>query len=133
MAEGLVRGEGFATDTSIIKADAQRQRGVATDKSIDGGNPEEALRPVREYLAGLEVENPTDPTPKVISLTDPSASWTAAPGGAPFYAYHQSGDGPTISQPWRRRSSVASCSVSDAMARCVRTCSSNSAPARAGV
>src|SRR6188474_1931236 len=28
MAEGLVRGEGFAADASIVKADAQRQRGV---------------------------------------------------------------------------------------------------------
>jgi len=87
MAEGLVRGEGFATDASIIKADAQRQRGVAGDKPIDWGNPEEAARPVREYLAGLEVENASDTTPKVISLTDPTASWTAAPGGRPFFAY----------------------------------------------
>jgi transposase len=87
MAEGLVRGEGFATDASIIKADAQRQRGVAGDKPIHWGKPEEASRPVREYLAALEVENPTDTTPKVISLTDPAASWTAAPGGPAFFAY----------------------------------------------
>src|SRR3546814_20136742 len=29
MAAGLVKGEGFAVDASIIKADASRQRGVA--------------------------------------------------------------------------------------------------------
>lgn len=87
MAEGLVHGEGFATDASIIKADAQRQRGVAADKPIDWGDPEEAARPVREYLAGLEVQNPTDTTSKTISLTDPAASWTAAPGGPAFFAY----------------------------------------------
>jgi len=86
MAEGLVRGEGFATDASIIKADAQRQRGKPGDEAIDWGNPEEATRPVREYLAALEETNAPDTPPKAVSLTDPSASWTAA-GGPAFYAY----------------------------------------------
>ena len=35
MTEGLVRGKGFATDASIIKADALRQRGVPGDEPID--------------------------------------------------------------------------------------------------
>jgi len=87
MAEGLVRGEGFATDASIIKADAQRQRGVPSEDAIDWGSPEEAARPVREYLAALaETNDPVTPS-KAISLTDPSATWTAAPGGPAFYAY----------------------------------------------
>jgi transposase len=87
MAEGLVRGEGFATDASIIKADAQRQRGVPGDEPTDWGDPQAATRPVREYLAALESENPSGTTPKAISLTDPAASWTAAPGGPAVYAY----------------------------------------------
>ena len=87
MAEGLVRGEGFATDASIIKADAQRQRGVSGEQPIDWGNPDETTRPVREYLAALEKENDPGAPPKAISLTDPSATWTAAPGGPAFYAY----------------------------------------------
>jgi hypothetical protein len=87
MSEGLVRGEGFATDASIIKADANRQRGKPGDEAIDWGNPEEAARPVREYLAALDEANPTESPPKAISLTDPAASWTAAPGGPAFYAY----------------------------------------------
>ena len=87
MAEGLVFGEGFATDASIIKADAQRQRRVAGDSEIDWGKPEQATRPVREYLAALEeINDPKDP-PKAISLTDPAASWTAAHGGPAFFAY----------------------------------------------
>lgn len=86
MAEGLVRGEGFATDASIIKADAHRQRGKPGDELVDWGNPEEATRPVREYLAALEETNAPDTPPKAVSLTDPSASWTAA-GGPAFYAY----------------------------------------------
>jgi transposase len=86
MNEGLVRGEGFATDASIIKADAQKQRGMPGDETIDWGSPEEAARPVREYLAALDEANiPTTP-PKAISLTDPASTWTAA-GGPAIFAY----------------------------------------------
>lgn len=86
MIEGLVGGEGFATDASIIKADVKQQRRVAGDSEIDWGDPEQATRPIREYLAALEETN--DPKmPKEISLTDPAASWTAAAGGFPFFAY----------------------------------------------
>ena len=87
MAEGLVRGEGFATDASIIKADAQRQRGVSGEVAIDWGNPDEATQPVREYLAALEKAIDPPAPAKAISLTDPAATWTAAPGGPAFYAY----------------------------------------------
>jgi transposase len=86
MSEGLVRGEGFATDASIIKADAQRQRAVPGEEVIDWGNPAEATRPVKEYLAALEEANPSTTPPKSISLTDPSSSWTAAHGPA-YFAY----------------------------------------------
>jgi len=84
MAEGLVQGEGFATDASMIKADAQRQRSCPGSVSIDWGDPEQASRPVREYLAALEQANPVPPAPKRISLTDPASTWTAAAGPAIF-------------------------------------------------
>lgn len=84
MKEGLVRGEGFATDASIIKADAQRQRGIPGDEPTDWGNPEEATRPVREYLAALEATDSHDNPPKAVSLTDPSSTWTAAHGPGIF-------------------------------------------------
>ena len=86
MNEGLVRGEGFATDASVIKADAQRQRAVPGEEVINWGNPAEATRPVKEYLAALEEANPAATPPKSISLTDPSSSWTAAHGPA-YFAY----------------------------------------------
>ncbi|MDD5580925.1 MAG: hypothetical protein PHY16_16815 [Methylobacter sp.] len=86
MAEGLIAGEGFATDASIIKADAQRQRRVAGDSEMNWGDPEQAARPVREYLAAPEEANDPKTPPKAISLTDPAASWTAAPGGPAFFA-----------------------------------------------
>jgi len=86
IAEGLVRGEGFAIDASIIKADAQRQRGKPGSEAIDWGNPEDMTRPVREYLAALEDSNPPHTPPKAISLTDPAATWTTT-GGPAFFAY----------------------------------------------
>jgi transposase len=82
IAKGLVRGEGFATDASVIKANAQRQRGKPGEEAIDWGNPEEASRPVREYLAALEEANPPYTPPKAISLTDPAATWTTTGGPA---------------------------------------------------
>lgn len=85
IAEGLVRGEGFATDASVIKADAQRQHGKSGEEIIDWGDPEQASRPIREYLCALEQANPTF-IPKVISLTDPAATWTTT-GGPAFFAY----------------------------------------------
>src|SRR5450755_1060403 len=97
MSEGLVRGEGFAVDASGIKADANRARGVPGIEVIDWNKGEGPSRAVREYLAALEESNPVsqDPSeppdspapPKSISLTDPAARWTAAPGGPAFYAY----------------------------------------------
>jgi transposase len=90
MMEGLVGGEGFATDASFIRADANRARGVTGDQAPRW---EEPSRAVREYLEGLEKTNPVaadddDPPPgRNVSLTDPAAHWTAAPGGPPQYAY----------------------------------------------
>ena len=86
LAEGLVGGEGFAIDASVIKADANRQRGVpGVDTVWDRESP--LTRPVREYLEALsEAVEPRTP-PKNVSLTDPAAQWTAAPGGPAFYAY----------------------------------------------
>jgi transposase len=97
MSEGLVGGEGFAIDASVIKADANRARGVPGTEAIDWNKGDGPTHAVREYLDALEQNNPTiddgdeppDPptAPKNISLTDPAARWTAAPGGPAFYAY----------------------------------------------
>jgi transposase len=87
MTEGLVRAEGFAVDASIIKADANRRRGVPSEQGIDWGNPQLGTRAVREYLQALEEEGQIGTIPKNISLTDPGARWTAAPGCPAFFAY----------------------------------------------
>ena len=83
--EGLVGGEGFAIDASLVKADANRQRGVPGAEA-DWSNRQSISRPVREYLAALDQSAVEKSTPKNISLTDPAAQWSAAWGPA-FYAY----------------------------------------------
>ena len=88
MAEGLVGGEGFAVDASIIRADASRHR-TAVDGSA-GLPPEAASRAVQEYLAVLDEEAfgaATDVVPKYLSLSDPASRWTAAQAGPASFAY----------------------------------------------
>jgi len=80
---GLVKGEGFAVDASVVKADASRQHHHEDDGDWGGGG-----HAVREYLDALDGDNaPSKTPPKRISQTDPAARWTAAPGGPAFYAY----------------------------------------------
>jgi hypothetical protein len=74
MSEGLVGGEGFAIDASIIKADASRQRGVDASDDTDWCDPKVATRPVREYIAALDGQTIQSGIPATkISLTDPAS------------------------------------------------------------
>ena len=78
MKQGLVKGEGFAVDASVIEANASRYHGQAPDE-IDWSQSERQSRAVAEYLEALEREepNPDRTPPKVISRSDPSSAWTA--------------------------------------------------------
>lgn len=87
MAAGLVKGEGFAVDASVVAADASGQRGVPGSEAVDWKAPGLSTRAVREYLEALDQEALAQALPKKISLTDPQSRWTAAPGGPAFYAY----------------------------------------------
>src|SRR6202167_1619848 len=87
MVEGLVGGEGFAVDASLIKADANRQRCVP---GSDGLDPSLTNRAINEYLAVLDdaaFGAATEVTPNFISPADPAARWTGAHGGQAFFAY----------------------------------------------
>ena len=78
MAAGLVKGEGFAVDASVIEADASRYHGVAPEEA-DWSAPERQTRAVAEFLGALDDDDPiTDrKPPKVVSLSDPCSAWTA--------------------------------------------------------
>ena len=59
MAGGLVKGEGFAVDASVMEANASRYHGKAPEEIV-WAEPERQTRAVREYLSALEAEDPDD-------------------------------------------------------------------------
>ena len=86
-AEGIVGGQGFAVNASIIRADAHRQKGVANREEL---GRQDTTRAVSEYLAVLDevaFGATTEVAPKFISPTDPAARWTSAGGGPACFAY----------------------------------------------
>jgi transposase len=100
---GLVGGEAFSIDASLIKADVDKHKRVPGDQPIDWPAREEASRAVRAYLAALDAARGGDEgeggdgggsndggggkPPKEVSLTDPQAAWVARKGVDPFFAY----------------------------------------------
>lgn len=87
MAEGLVGGEGFGVDASLIKADANREDGLR----LEDWKPEEhATRATQEYLETLDdaaFGKATPVQPKFISPIDPAARWSAADRGKAHFLY----------------------------------------------
>jgi transposase len=89
MASGLVGGEGFAVDASVIEADASRFQRVE-GAEVDWTPEQRAKRPVQEYLSALESENPPinpDQPPKAMSASDPAAAWTTRGRHKVMFAY----------------------------------------------
>jgi transposase len=97
IAVGLVGGEAFSIDASLIKADVDQTKRMPGDEAVNWPKPEEASRAVAEYLAALdEAHHVTEDIdhgdhdrkpPKQISLTDPQAAWVARKKMSPFFAY----------------------------------------------
>jgi IS5 family transposase len=103
IAAGLVGGEGFSIDASLIKADVDKKKRVPGDQAIAWPKAEEASRAVREYLMALDAARSDEESdgddsgssggssrrkpPKEVSLTDPQAAWVARKGIDPFFAY----------------------------------------------
>jgi len=85
--EGLVGGEGFAVDASLIQADASDRTRV---EGAAGLPPDAAGRAVEEYLAVLDdaaFGAASEVRPKFIAPADPATRWTAAHRGPAFFAY----------------------------------------------
>lgn len=89
--EGLVSGQRFAADASLIQADANRQNSAPQSEwEPDKIDPSDAPRAVREYLETLDDEafgaaSPVEP--KFTSHSDPASQWTGARGGPAYFAY----------------------------------------------
>jgi transposase len=103
IATGLVGGEAFSIDASLIKADVDKKKRMPGDQPIAWPKAEEASHAVREYLTALDAARSKEENgegddgglssghrrkpPKEVSLTDPQATWVARPGVDPFFAY----------------------------------------------
>ncbi len=89
MTAGLVGGEGFAVDASVIEANASRFQRIEGSE-VDWTPERKASRPVQEYLSALESDNPpTNPKqkPKATSPTDPTAAWTVRGRNKVMFGY----------------------------------------------
>lgn len=102
IAAGLVGGEAFSVDASLIRADVDKMKRLPGDQPIAWPTISHA---VREYLATLDAARNDEKggggdgdqsssggssrskPPKEVSLTDPQASWVTRPGMNPFFAY----------------------------------------------
>jgi len=103
IAAGLVGGEAFSVDASLIKADVDENKRASGDQPIVWPKAEQASRAVREYLAILDAARVEEENggaddggsssgarrkpPKEVSLTDPQAAWVAKKGMNPLFAY----------------------------------------------
>jgi transposase len=103
IAAGLVGGEGFSIDASLIKADVDKKKRMPGDQPIAWPKAEEASRAVREYLQTLDAARSEEESsgsdddrsigggrrkpPKEVSLTDPQAAWVGRKSTDPFFAY----------------------------------------------
>lgn len=88
--EGLVGGDGFAADASLIKADANKQRSAAAADEVDWHGLAATRRSVQEYLEVLDDAawgGASEVKPKFVSRSDPAAQWTGAMKGLAFFAY----------------------------------------------
>jgi len=87
---GLVGGEGFAVDASLIAADANKRRSIPGSEWNKELDAQQVSRATKEYLATLDdaaFGAASDVTPKFVSPSDPAAQWTGAMRGAAFFAY----------------------------------------------
>ena len=89
MEAGLVGGEGFAVDASVIEANASRFQRV-DGAEIDWSEEQLARHAIQEYVAALESENsPLNPDklPKALSPSDPAAAWTTRGRNKVMFGY----------------------------------------------
>lgn len=84
---GLVGGEGFAVDASLISADANRTEGGPASEGLDPAKTSRAIREYIELLDDAAFGGASSAPPRFLSPCDPAARWTAAHHAPAIYAY----------------------------------------------
>ncbi len=87
---GLVGGQSFAVDASLIQADANKQRSIPGADWNRQRNLDTASRAVKDYVETLDdaaFGAASDVVPKFVSPSDPASQWTGAHKGPAFFAY----------------------------------------------
>ena len=91
IAEGLVGGERFAVDASLIRADANKRKATPIHEwPAEKLDPTFAPRAVREYIDTLDdaaFGAAGGKPPKFTAHADPASQWTGAMKGPAFFAY----------------------------------------------
>lgn len=83
MDQGLVKGESFAIDGSLVRADVAKKR--TEDGPVNWAPSRIKSRAVTEYLDTLDAQPALRRPQKKVSLTDPMAQWKGGKGPAEFY------------------------------------------------
>jgi transposase len=87
ITEGLVGGDGFAVDASLIRAEANRQRFHSGEEGLSS---DLSSRAIDEYLATLDdaaFGAATPVVPSRLSPSDPASRYTSAHGGKAEFCY----------------------------------------------
>ncbi|MCP4314907.1 MAG: IS1182 family transposase, partial [Hyphomicrobiales bacterium] len=91
IAEGLVGGDVFAANASIIRADANKQNSTAKEEwepnNLDPGTVPRAVKEYLEVLDDAAFGAASEVKPKFTSHSDPASQWTGALKGPAFFAY----------------------------------------------
>lgn len=87
---GLVGGQRFAVDASLIEADANKQRSIPGADWNRQRSLDTASRAVKDYVETLDdaaFGAASEVVAKFVSPSDPASQWTGAHKGPAFFAY----------------------------------------------
>jgi len=84
---GSGQGRRFCCGRQRHQGACQSANRLTGNEEVNWSDPSLSTRAVREYLDALDDEALAEALPKRLSLTDPLARWTTAPGGPAFFAY----------------------------------------------
>ena len=87
MDEGLLVGESFGVDASLVPANANKTRGIESKEGLPADLTSRAVDECIEALNDAAFGASTKAVSKYISPVDPAARWTGADGGAAYFAY----------------------------------------------